>query len=82
MLMLSSFVARGWEVFCLFERLREQARSHRGSHCTQMFRLILAEVVDPRGGGHFSVVATGPVKENPMVLLVETQYLEWADHAE
>ena len=48
----------------------------------RMFRLILAEARDPRGGGHFSVVATGLVKENPMVLLVETQYLEWADHAE
>mgnify|MGYP007014264203 CR=1 FL=1 len=48
----------------------------------RMFRLILAEVGDPRGGGHFSVVATGSVKENHPVLLVETQYLEWADHAE
>jgi hypothetical protein len=47
----------------------------------RMFRLILAEVGDPRAG-HFSVVATGAVKENPPVLLVEIQYLEWADHAE
>jgi hypothetical protein len=47
-----------------------------------MFRLILAKVGDPRGGGHFSVVAAGSVKENPMVMLVETQYLERADHAE
>jgi hypothetical protein len=37
----------------------------------RMLRLILAEVGDPRGGGHFSVVAPGSVKENPMVLLVE-----------
>ena len=80
--MLSSFVARGWEVFCLFERLREQARSHRGPRWMRMFRLMLAKVGDPRGGGHFSVVAAGSVKENPPVLLVETQYLEWADHAE
>jgi hypothetical protein len=80
--MLSSFVARGWEVFCLFERLREQARSHRGPRWMRMFRLMLAEARDPRGDGHFSVVATGSVKQNPMVLLVETQYLEWADHAE
>ncbi len=80
--MQSSFVARGWEVFCLFERLREQARSHRGPRWMRMFRLMLAKVGDPRGGGHFSVVAAGSVKENPPVLLVETQYLEWADHAE
>ncbi|VVO35043.1 hypothetical protein PS718_05297 [Pseudomonas fluorescens] len=38
--------------------------------------------VDPRGDGHFSVVAPSLVKENPPMLLVETQYLEWADHAE
>ena len=80
--MLSSFVARGWEVFCLFERLREQARSHRGLCWMRMFRLILAKVAEPWGDGHFSVLATGSVKQNPMVLLVETQYLEWADHAE
>ena len=79
--MLSSFVASRSEVFRLFARLREQARSHRGPRWMRMFRLILAEVGDPRGG-HFSVVATGSVKENPPVLLVETQYLEWADHAE
>jgi hypothetical protein len=80
--MLSSFVARGREVFCLFERLREQARYHRGPRWMRMFRLILAEVGDPRGDGHFSVVAPGAVKESPPVLLIETQYLEWADHAE
>ena len=80
--MQSSFVTRGGEVFCLFERLREQARSHRGPRWTRMFRLILDKVGDPRGGGHFSVVATGSVKQNPMVLLVETQYLGRADHAE
>ena len=38
--------------------------------------------LDPRGDGHFSVVAPSLVKENPPMLLVETQYLEWADHAE
>ena len=80
--MQSSFVTRGWEVFCLFERLREQAHSHRAPRWMRMFRLNLAEVGDPRGGGHFSVVATGSVKQNPMVMLVEIQYLEWADHAE
>jgi hypothetical protein len=42
--MQSSFVTRGREVFCLFERLREQARSHRGPRWMRMFRLILAEV--------------------------------------
>ena len=80
--MLSGFATTGWKVFCLLERLREQARSHRGPRWMRMFRLILAKVGDPRGGGHFSVVATGSVKQNPMVLLVETQYLEWADHVE
>jgi hypothetical protein len=80
--MLSGFATTGWKVFCLFERLREQARSHRGPRWMRMFRWMLAEARDPRGGGHFSVVATGSVKENPPVLLVETQYLEWADHAE
>jgi hypothetical protein len=38
--------------------------------------------IDPRDSGHFAVVTPGSVKENPPVLLVETQYLEWADHAE
>ena len=80
--MQSSFVTRRREVFCLFERLREQARSHRGPRWTRMFRLILDKVGDPRGGGHFSVVATGSAKENPMVLLVENQYLDRADPAE
>lgn len=37
--------------------------------------------IDPRDTGHFAVVVPGSVKENPPVLLVETQYLEWADHA-
>jgi hypothetical protein len=48
----------------------------------RMFRLMLAEARDPRGDGHFAVVAPGSFKENPMVLLVENQYLERADHAE
>lgn len=38
--------------------------------------------IDPRDTGHFSVVIPGSVKEYPPVLLVETQYLEWAEHAE
>ncbi|MFJ2320208.1 toxin VasX [Pseudomonas sp. NPDC087817] len=38
--------------------------------------------MDPRAEGHFAVVAPKFVKENPPMLLVETQYLEWADHAE
>ncbi|ROO07823.1 hypothetical protein BK673_14815 [Pseudomonas fluorescens] len=38
--------------------------------------------LDPRGDGHFSVVAPELVKEKPPVLLVETQFLELADHAE
>jgi len=38
--------------------------------------------IDPRDSGHFAVVTPGSVKDNPPVLLVETQYLEWADHAE
>lgn len=38
--------------------------------------------IDPRGTGHFAVVIPGSVKENPPVLLVETHYLEWAEHAE
>jgi hypothetical protein len=37
--------------------------------------------LDPRGDGHFSVVTPQLVKENPPVLLVETQLLELADHA-
>ncbi|MFI8394239.1 toxin VasX [Pseudomonas sp. NPDC078863] len=37
--------------------------------------------IDPRDTGHFAVVVPGSVKENPPVLLVETQYLEWVDHA-
>jgi hypothetical protein len=36
--------------------------------------------LDPRGNGHFSVVTPQLVKENPPVLLVETQFLELADH--
>lgn len=38
--------------------------------------------IAPRDTGHFAVVVPGSVKENPPVLLVEIQYLEWADHAE
>jgi hypothetical protein len=38
--------------------------------------------LDPRADGHFSVVAPELVKEKPPVLLVETQFLERADHAE
>lgn len=38
--------------------------------------------IAPRDTGHFAVVVPGSVKENPPVLLVETHYLEWADHAE
>ncbi|WP_448646505.1 toxin VasX [Pseudomonas mohnii] len=38
--------------------------------------------VDPRGEGHFSVVASQLVKEKPPVLHVETEFLEQADHAE
>ncbi|VVN49073.1 hypothetical protein PS619_06223 [Pseudomonas fluorescens] len=38
--------------------------------------------LDPRGDGHFSVVAPELVKEKPPVLLVETPFLELADHAE
>jgi len=38
--------------------------------------------IDPRDTGHFAVVIPGSVKKNPPVLLVETQYLDWADHAE
>ncbi|WP_266202054.1 toxin VasX [Pseudomonas sp. MCal1] len=38
--------------------------------------------IDPRGEGHFAVVAPQLVKEKPPVLLVETQFLEQADHAE
>lgn len=38
--------------------------------------------IDPRGEGHFSVVASQLVKEKPPVLHVETEFLEQADHAE
>ncbi len=38
--------------------------------------------IDPLDSGHFAVVTPGSIKDNPPVLLVETQYLEWADHAE
>ena len=38
--------------------------------------------IDPRGEGHFSVVASQLVKEKPPVLHVETEFLEKADHAE
>jgi len=80
--MQSSFVISEWEASWLFERLREQARSHIGLHWMRMFRLMLVKVGEPWGDGHFSVVAPTSIKENPLVLLVETQYLEWADHAE
>jgi hypothetical protein len=80
--MQSSFVISEWEAFWLVERLREQARSHRGLCWMRMFRLILAKVAEPWGDGHFSVIPPASLKENPPVLLVETQYLEWADHAE
>ncbi|MBK5343340.1 hypothetical protein JFU48_18385 [Pseudomonas sp. TH49] len=38
--------------------------------------------LDPRGDGHFSVIVPELVKEKPPILLVETQFLERADHAE
>ncbi|MGN8144937.1 hypothetical protein ACTJK3_29055 [Pseudomonas sp. 22105] len=38
--------------------------------------------IDPRGEGHFVVIAPQLVKEKPPVLRVETQFLEQADHAE
>ncbi len=38
--------------------------------------------LDPRGDGHFAVVTPQSSKENPPVLLVETQFLELADHGE
>ncbi|WP_323162415.1 hypothetical protein [Pseudomonas glycinae] len=38
--------------------------------------------IDPRGEGHFAVVAPQLIKEKPPVLLVETQFLERAAHAE
>lgn len=38
--------------------------------------------LNPRGDGHFAVVDPQLVKEKPPVLLVETQFLERADHAE
>jgi hypothetical protein len=36
--------------------------------------------LDPKGKGHFAVVAPQLVKGNPPMLLVETQFLEQADH--
>ena len=38
--------------------------------------------IDPRGEGHFAVVDPQLAKGNPPMLLVETQHLEQADHAE
>ena len=38
--------------------------------------------INPHGEGHFSVVTPQLVKEHPPVLLVETEFLEQADHAE
>jgi hypothetical protein len=38
--------------------------------------------IDPRGEGHFAVVDPQLVKGNPPMLLVETQHLEQAEHAE
>ncbi|PNG40993.1 hypothetical protein A1354_12540 [Pseudomonas asplenii] len=38
--------------------------------------------IDPQGDGHFAVVAPQLVKGNPPMLLVETQFLEQADHGE
>lgn len=38
--------------------------------------------LDPRSDGHFSVVAPEFAKEKPPILLVETQFLERAEHAE
>jgi hypothetical protein len=38
--------------------------------------------IDPRGEGHFTVVDPQLVKGNPPMLLVETQHLEKAEHAE
>ncbi|WP_414882683.1 hypothetical protein [Pseudomonas sp. IT-P2] len=38
--------------------------------------------IDPRREGHFAVVAPPLIKEKPPVLLVETQFLELAAHAE
>ncbi|VVN48620.1 hypothetical protein PS681_06098 [Pseudomonas fluorescens] len=38
--------------------------------------------LNPRGDGHFAVVDPQLVKDKPPVLLVETQFLERADHAE
>ncbi|NUT75915.1 hypothetical protein HNO86_12765 [Pseudomonas sp. C1C7] len=37
--------------------------------------------LDPRGEGHFAVIDRQLVKETPPVYLVETEYLEYADHA-
>ncbi|QXI08609.1 hypothetical protein HU718_013165 [Pseudomonas tensinigenes] len=47
--------------------------------CTSRTRVIH---LDPRGDGHFAVIAHELVKEKPPVLLVEMQFLEQADHAE
>jgi hypothetical protein len=38
--------------------------------------------IDPLGDGHYAVVAPQLAKEKPPVLLVETQFLEQADHGE
>lgn len=38
--------------------------------------------MNPRGEGHFSVVAPRLVKEIPALSLVEARHLEWADHVE
>lgn len=38
--------------------------------------------IDPQGDGHFAVVAPQLVRGNPPMLLVETQFLEQADHGE
>jgi hypothetical protein len=38
--------------------------------------------LDPRDEGNFDVVAPQLVKGNPPVLLVETHFLDQADHAE
>jgi hypothetical protein len=38
--------------------------------------------LNPKGEGHFAVVAPQLVKGNPPMLLVEAQFLEQADHAE
>jgi hypothetical protein len=38
--------------------------------------------LNPKGEGHFAVVGPQMVKGNPPMLLVETQFMEQADHAE